>query len=273
MNSRKYLFEFEDLPWFPAILRESMTDYLRYMLTLTNFYAPITITLLQAMDKASALNIVDLCSGGGGPIEIIKKNIEKASGRKIGITLTDKYPNINAYQFIKEKTPAEISYAERSVDAAAVPEDLTGFRTIFSGFHHFDDSFAKAVLQNAADSKAGIGIFDGADRSIFTVLLITLIHPLAFFFLTPFFKPFRWSRILFTYVIPLIPLLTIWDGMVSITRLRSPQELLKLAESTGRNDYTWKAGKQRNRFGLQVAYLVGYPSEKSDRHPPEHGGA
>lgn len=270
MNSRKYLFEFEDLPWFPAILRESMTDYLRYMLSLTNFYAPITVTLMQAMEKTSSQNIIDLCSGGGGPIEIIKKNIEKEAGKKITITLTDKYPNINAYQFIQEKTNAEINYAARSVDAAGVPQDLTGFRTIFSGFHHFDDRFAKAVLQNAVDNNAGIGIFDGADKNVFTILLITFIHPLAFFFLTPFFKPFRLSRILFTYLIPLIPLFTIWDGIVSITRLRSPEELLQLAESTGRNSYTWKAGKKKNRLGFQVAYLVGYPPGKnSDRFLPE----
>jgi hypothetical protein len=264
MNSRKYLFEFEDLPWFPSVLRESMTDYLRYILSLTNFYAPITTKLVQAMEKTASLNIIDLCSGGGGPIEVIKKNIEQEAGKKIRITLTDKYPNTNAYQFIKAKTNAEIDYDPRSVDAAAVPPGLTGFRTIFSGFHHFDDSLAKAVLQNAADNNAGIGIFDGADRNVFTILMITLIHPIAFMFLTPFFKPFRLSRIIFTYLIPLIPLFTIWDGIISITRLRTPDELLQLARSTGHNGYTWEAGRKKNRLGFGVAYLIGYPSEKNN---------
>ena len=32
---------------------------------------------------------------------------------------------------------------------------------------------------------------------------------------TPFVRPFRWSRLLFTYVIPLIPLLVLFDGTVS----------------------------------------------------------
>ena len=65
--------------------------------------------------------------------------------------------------------------------------------------------------------------------------------------LTPFFRPFRLSRLVFTYLLPLIPLTTIWDGVVSILRLYSPAELLALArraDPTGR--LRWQAGTLRH---------------------------
>ncbi|MBC8172783.1 MAG: hypothetical protein H7X71_02655, partial [Chitinophagales bacterium] len=104
-----------------------------------------------------------------------------------------------------------------------------------------------------------IGIFDGGDKNIFIILGIILIHPVIFFLFTPFFKPFRFSRLFFTYIIPVIPLCTIWDGVVSILRLYTPDELLKLAGEADNKNYVWKSGKVKNRFGMHITYLVGYP--------------
>ncbi|RYY70985.1 MAG: class I SAM-dependent methyltransferase [Chitinophagaceae bacterium] len=259
MNSRKFLFEFEDLPWFPTILRESMTDYLRYMFTLTNFYEPITSDIIEAMKEAGSTHILDLCSGGGGPMQIIQRNLESKLGQPVPVTLTDKFPNTAAFQFLADQAGNKISFIPTPVDAAEVPGKLTGFRTIFSGFHHFDDELAKKVLQNAVDNKAGIGIFDGGDKNILTALLIVILHPLAFFFLTPFFRPFKLSRFFFTYILPLVPLFTIWDGIISVTRLRSPKKLLQLFASVDDGNYHYTAGKRRNRWGMRVAFLIAIP--------------
>jgi len=79
---------------------------------------------------------------------------------------------------------------------------------------------------------------------------------------TPFFKPFRFSRLLYTYIIPIIPFCTIWDGIVSIIRLYKPSELLKIAREVDTENYFWEAGKKRSNFGLKVTYLIGYPLTK-----------
>ncbi len=259
MKSSNRIFEFEDLSWFPDTIRLSMTDYLRYVLTIINFYEPVTPLLIEGLLQTSSTQIVDLCSGGGGAIEQIKNNVEQQSNSNIQIVLTDKYPNKSAFEFLAAKTKGSISFSDISVDAADVPAGLKGFRTIFSGFHHFDKSAATSVIKNAVDARSGIGIFDGGDKNIFVILAISLLHPIAFFFLTPFFKPFRFSRIFFTYLIPVIPLCTIWDGMVSITRLHQPTDLLNMAKQVDDKSYTWKAGKVKNKLGMHVAYLIGYP--------------
>jgi hypothetical protein len=238
-----------------------MTDYLRYLITKAGFYLPIVPLIIEGMNRSDANQIIDLCSGGGGAIEQIQNELQLLSETEIKIILTDKYPNTSAFQFLSVKTGGVISFLNTSVDAADVPLTLKGFRTIFSGFHHFDNSFAKAVLKDAVDAKSGIGIFDGGNKNILAILFILIVHPIAFFFFTPFFKPFRFSRIFFTYIIPIIPFCTVWDGIVSIIRLYKPSELLQIAKEVEPHTYHWSSGKKKSKFGLNVTFLVGYPAE------------
>jgi hypothetical protein len=259
MNLRDHVFEFEDLAWFPDTIRESMTDYLRYLITHVNFYQPVIPLIIQGLHQTDSEKIIDLCSGGGGAIEQIQKQLQQQYTGAIKITLTDKFPNKRAFEFLAEKTNGSVSYADTLVDATDVPKSLTGFRTIFSGFHHFNEPTAKLVLKNAVDAKSGIGIFDGGDKNILAILFIILIHPLAFFLFTPFFMPQRFSRYFFTYLIPLIPFCTVWDGIVSIIRLYRHEELLKFALEADSINYHWEAGKVKSKFGMHVTYLIGYP--------------
>lgn len=186
MKLRNYLFEFEDFTWFPNTIRESMTDYLRYLISLVQFYQPIIPLILEGMKKTQTNQIIDLCSGGGGSIEQVFEGMKKQSEKPVNIILTDKFPNISAYTFLEKKSEGGISYSPKSIDASQIPTSLSGFRTIFSGIHHFDEAFTKTVIKDAVDSKAGIGIFDGGDKNILAIFFILIFQPLTFFFLTPF---------------------------------------------------------------------------------------
>lgn len=259
MKLRKYLFEFEDLTWFPDTIRESMTDYLRYLISALKFYGPVTVLIQETLTQTHSNQIIDLCSGGGGAIEQIYICLQKQSVNKIKIIITDKYPNKNAFELLAKKTKNNISFVAGSIDAANVPAALKGIRTLFSSFHHFNKPFAKSVIKNAVESREGICIFDSGNKNIWMALGAIFIHPIVFLFCTPFFKPFRLSRLIFTYLIPIIPFCTIWDGVVSIIRLYTPKEMLELAKEVESENYYWKAGKTKSSFGMQIAWLMGYP--------------
>lgn len=259
---RFQLFEFEDFPWFPDMIRTGGTDFLRYFLITSELYKPAIPLINQTLKDINETKIIDLCSGGGGYIEQVYDEINKISGHEISITLTDKFPNTAAYEFLKEKTNDGINYISVSTDAANVPQELKGFRTMFSAVHHFNPEQVKSVLRNAVENRAAIGFFDGGEKSIFAILGLMMIHPIAFFIFTPFFKPFKISRLFFTYIIPVIPIYTVWDGVVSILRMYTPAELRKIAESLEAGNYIWKSGKTKNRFGIRATYLIGYPKSK-----------
>lgn len=259
---RVHLFEFEDLSWFPDVIRTGGTDFLRYFLITSELYKPIIPLINQTLKKINETKIIDLCSGGGGYIEQVYDEINKISEHKISIILTDKFPNINAYDFLKKKTSEGINYIDGSTDATNVPKDLKGFRTMFSAVHHFQPEQIKSILKNAIANRAAVGFFDGGEKSIFAILGLIIMHPIAFLIFTPFFKPFKISRLFFTYILPLIPIYTVWDGVVSILRMYKPEELRQIAESLQAENYIWISGKTKNRFGISATYLIGYPKDK-----------
>ena len=256
-------FEFEDQPWFPVIIRDSMTDYLRFLFRVSNLYHPVLPVLKNALTKTKTNHVLDLCSGSGGAVETIYENLRNTFDKDIRITLSDLYPCELTYQHLNDKTQGGISGIKTSVDAANVPSDMKNFRTIFSGFHHFEKQKATEVLNNAVKAGAGIAIFDGGNKSLLMILLLIIFHPVLLLLCTPFFRPLRLSRYIFTYLILIIPFCTIWDGIISIIRLYSPDELLQIAQTTGSEKYAWTSGKVRNRFGMNIAYLVGYPSTEN----------
>jgi hypothetical protein len=87
--------------------------------------------------------------------------------------------------------------------------------------------------------------------------------------LTPFMHPFRWSRLLWTYVIPVIPFLLWFDGIMSCLRSYSVPELEGLVAGLPRNDYEWKIGEERcGLVPIAVTYLIGYRN-LNGRKPPE----
>ncbi len=259
MRLRLRLFEFEDLPWFPAPIRAGMMDYLRFMISALGTYRPIAPLLAEGLRRTAQTRVLELGAGAGGGTETVLAALH-ALHQPATITLTDLYPQPAAWADIARRTHGSIGYEPTPVNALAVPAQLGGFRTIFSAFHHFPPAAATALLRDAVRANTGIGVFEGAGKHWAELLLAVSVLPVAQLLLTPFFRPFRLSRLFFTYLVPLIPLCTIWDGVVSVLRMYSPDELLALAHAADpAGTFTWQAGRKRHWWGPQVTYLVGWP--------------
>ncbi|MEH7398502.1 hypothetical protein, partial [Priestia megaterium] len=60
-------------------------------------------------------------------------------------------------------------------------------------------------------------------------------------------------------------LCTIWDGIVSILRVYSPQELEEMTKKDWGKNYTWKTGILHHEEGVgkgEIIYLIGYPNKR-----------
>jgi hypothetical protein len=74
---------------------------------------------------------------------------------------------------------------------------------------------------------------------------------------TPFIRPFRIGRIIFTYLIPVVPLFVWWDGIISSLRTYSIKEMEDLVKSVENNDsFVWEIGRLKSGPGV-VLYLLG----------------
>jgi hypothetical protein len=69
------------------------------------------------------------------------------------------------------------------------------------------------IYIDAVNKKRGIGIFEMQERSLFSILMSILLNPLSTWFLTPFARPFSIDRLFWTYIIPVVPIVFMIDGM------------------------------------------------------------
>lgn len=258
---RIQLFEFTDMPWYPGTFRQMQTDYLQFASTLSSGHTNIVPLIINAMKKAGTTEIIDLCSGGSGPWLNLQKQLSDA-GWPVTVKLTDKFP--------VPKTAAKfqssaITFLPDSVDAMDVPEGLKGMRTMFEGFHHFAPEQAKDILQNAANQRVAIGIFDASIKlpaGLAMLLFSPVITILTYLFATPFIKPRTLPRFVFTYLLPVVPLATCWDGIVSMLRVYSPGEAKKLTEQVKAEGYQWECGTASTSTPVfNFTYIIGYPQE------------
>ncbi len=250
--------EIHEQAWFPKFLRDDVLDGLQSVFRLGKIYDPVASRLAAAVKASGAHRLVDLCSGGGGPwVSMHRALAAQNSGQPLNICLTDKYPNIGAFQSAREASGGAISYCPEPVDATDIPPGLEGFRVLFTSFHHFAPDQAAAILQNAVNNRQGIAVFEAARRRPLSILL-TFLVPLGALFSVPFIRPFRISRLFWTYLIPVIPFVLWFDGILSCLRAYSPAELEQLISGLEANDYKWEIGEVTGRFA-PVTYMLGYP--------------
>jgi hypothetical protein len=252
---RLHLFEIEDQSWCPAVIRDGITDYLQFALNAAKPYARVTPRLADVLRDSGAREVVDLCSGGGGPWATLAHDLEVAQDG-LRVRLTDRFPNVEALERIAARSGGVVTFRTQSVDATNVPPDLTGVRTMFSAFHHFAPDEARAVLADAARARTGIAVFEATHRSM-AAILVTPLAPIAVLLLTPAIRPFKWSRLFWTYLVPVIPIATLFDGIVSCLRTYTPDELRALTASIP--GHRWEAGELRDKGPIPVTYLIGVP--------------
>ncbi len=256
---RVHLIEIHEQSWCPRFIRDGATDCLRVIASLGQQYKNILPRLHQALQASHSERIIDLCSGGGGPWFSLANSLNRLTGRPVEVLLTDLYPNQPLIQRRWLDTP-HLTFAPTPVDVTRVPSSLRGFRTMFTAFHHFQPETGRAILQDAVDQGQGIGLFEQTRRHPLA-LVVMLTLPLIVWLSTPFIRPFRWSRLFWTYVIPVIPAVICFDGCVSCLRTYSPAELRELVAGLDGPAYVWDIGWLPSPLSpIGVTYLIGYPA-------------
>lgn len=256
---RWQLFEFQDLEWFPVSIRDLLTDHLRFCIDKYKAYDEVIFLLKDILVKAKTNKVVDLCSGGAGPWFRLCSEIG-VFDRSVSVTLTDKYPNLGAYSKLQKEYGSALGFCEESVDALNVPATLDGVRTIFTGFHHFPPSSAKKILLNCVESNQPIVIFELTHRSWKNVLF-TPLSLLRFLYIGIQIRPLKFSRIFWTFIIPLMPLCNTWDYLVSTLRTYSKNELAEFVSEIDSANFEWEIGDMKVSNGLTITYLTGCPTD------------
>jgi hypothetical protein len=212
-------------------------------------------------------DIVDLCSGGGGPLGVLAPRCAERLNVDLCVTLTDLFPNLDAFKQAQAASNGLIRFRSESISAMDCPEELNGFRTIFTALHHFQPDDVKRILSDAASKGVPIGVFEFTERNILSTALSLVQALISAFLITPFLGRMTLSRFTFTYIIPIAPLFLAWDGFVSSLRTYSPKELGAITSQIDCHAYKWESGKMAAGGTIvprNITYLFGVPFDKSE---------
>jgi hypothetical protein len=278
--ARLHLFELEDLPGFPRRLRDGLTDFLRVYHVIGGTADAAAPFVRRLLEETGETTVVDLASGGGGPARSLPRALARLGVPGVTCVLTDRYPNLPALRRAVASTPG-LAAREESVDATRVPEDLVGVRTLFASFHHFRPAEARRILADCVARGRAIGVFEFTSRTP-AALAMVLLTPVVQLLTAPLQRPFRWDRLVFTYLVPALPAAIAFDGLVSCLRSYSPDELRELARDLGGDMYRFEIGTTRlHPFGLPMTFVLGVPARvagaRRERGPavvaPARGGS
>ena len=225
---RFQFFEFCDQPWISGWMREGFMDCLSVLYAVSKPYKPYK-TEFRTIAKQGP--ICNLATGAGESIKFFLEDLKNNPPQKpIKIIGSDLYPNVEAYKRLKEEYPF-FDYSAEPVNAFnAQAEENTAY-TIFTAFHHFKPIDAAHVIRNCLSNAESLTIFELSTRhNIFNFLIL----PISFLggMLTPFLiRKYDWRIILCSTILPIIPFMYTWDGMVSNFRSYTKEELKELANS------------------------------------------
>lgn len=218
----------------------------------------------EVREKVEFSQIVDLGSGSGGPmIDVVQQlNASENVTSQIDLLLTDKYPNHKFIDLINGRSIPNVRYSKKPVDARDISQMPAGLKTMIASFHHMKPKVAKQILQSAEESKEPILIYEIAENNV-PVILWVLLLPISLMililmviFMTPFVKPLRLSQIVFTYIIPIIPIVYAWDGQASIMRTYTKNDVLSLINESEDSSYQWEVASAKKKNGKQAGYYI-----------------
>lgn len=225
---RKQITQIINTSWCPKFIKKLVAEFLSWFVVKVNATKPFIPLIESMVNDAHSNQIINIDFNIGAGIESVKP-------------------------YLKEDIQI------KSIPISHFNTDTKGVYLFLNSFHQLNVKQAKEILSQIVNSKNPVVIVEGNNDSLWQVVGMTVFVPLTTLLTAPFVKPFRLTRLLFTYIIPVLPLIITIDGCIALLKLYNPKDLLELTSSINAPKYEWKAGKNDNGRGGKIIYLTGKP--------------
>ncbi|MGB5244612.1 MAG: hypothetical protein WBN50_13410 [Lutimonas sp.] len=223
---RKQAPQISNSKWFPNFLTRCVHEFMTWFVIKVNAAKPFIPLIEEGLQHAERIVVINKKCGAG--FETVDRLLDEKIKRVF-------------------------------VDADNFTASEEGLYLSVNSFHQFTLDEAKDILQQIAENKQPVVVVEGNNDSLWQVFGMTVIVPLTVLLTAPFVKPFRFVRIIFTYILPVLPFVTFFDGFMALFKLYAPKDLDELTTSIKTEGYSWRTGKLDNGRGGKIIYLIGYP--------------
>lgn len=233
---RFHLYEFCDQPWLKGWMREAFMDCLGMIYKVARPYHKFSDDIVSVLGQRK--QIIDLATGSGESVSFFLRFLKNRPDLSdIKVVGTDLFPNQDALTDLEQKYP-NFAFRRDSVNAfSEVLESTPCVYTIFTAFHHFGVDEAVCLIRSRVSSGSDLLVFELNERHNLLKYVWCLVGG-PVFMLTPFLaRKWRWQKFVFSTLLPIIPLMLAYDGVISNLRTYSEvelEELARLASPEGR---------------------------------------
>eukprot|EP01084_Bolivina_argentea_P132321 233519_1 len=264
-TNRIHFIEIIDEWWCPPIFHEFLTRMLYEFVWKKMFGTKVAFEIEKIVKNNKCEIILDLCSGCGGPSEIINTmiNSKRDKKNKILTILTDLYPEYDSWSQICDNN-TNITYNKESINAAnmnvnqltlyknnSIIKNKTIIRTLCGSFHHFKPDLCTEIFYDGFINDNIVIICDPWSNKSFSsflrkFIIINVMSHIGLFLVIKFWL-FRSKLNINKRIIKCILLITLWpifvfgtnhDQSITEARLYSDYQIQNMAQ---------KAAKQANK--------------------------
>ncbi|MEM6378426.1 MAG: hypothetical protein AAF705_09440 [Bacteroidota bacterium] len=223
---RKQITQIINTKWCPQHLKILIAEFLSWFVVKVNATKPFVPVIEDTLENSGYKNIINIDLKIGAGIESLAQFLN---------------PEISI---------SNVPYPEFSADRK-------GLYLFANGFHQLPEKEAAKVLKTIAENGHPVVVVEGNNDSLWQIVGMTVFVPLTVLLTAPFVKPFRFSRIFFTYLFPVLPIIILVDGCLALLKLYNPKDLLELTVALKVPNFQWTAGKNDNNRGGKIIYLTG----------------
>jgi hypothetical protein len=230
----RYHFELCERPELPGWFRQDIFASLGWIQSTFGLKGVLENTVPEIVQAACANKIFELGSGSGDGIAHVARSV----GPDVEVMATDLFPNPDMW---RERLSgiSNASYCDQPVSFENYHEVLDRHQLggnivlLVAAFHHVPTDQARVFLERAAQKKAHVLIIEPLSRTAKGLALGGLAA------IPSFAAPFaaknlpmkqRLRSFAMHWLLPLIPLSLMHDGMISALRQRTTDEMKELAK-------------------------------------------
>tara|TARA_Y100000780_G_scaffold196518_2_gene186634 strand:+ start:142267 stop:143058 length:792 start_codon:yes stop_codon:yes gene_type:complete len=222
-------FEFGDLSSVPAFYHQFLREFMSKIYFVFGIHKLWRKEISEFVERQGAESIHDPCAGSGYVNQLIFESLDKNLGAKFYLSdlMTDESP-----EFAKQINSLgyqDLKFAEESIDLLKIEASKQMPKMFVNSFHHFNNEQVKEILKNTLGQGKEILVLEYCRKtpdSLVSMLFGGVLSLLFFPFVVE--KKFIIPSFIFTYLIPIIPFMLVWDGIVSCLRTHTISSLKQI---------------------------------------------
>ncbi|MEM6698911.1 MAG: hypothetical protein AAF806_17240 [Bacteroidota bacterium] len=226
---RKQVPQLINQAWFPSFLRNCIHEFMTWFVNKIGAAKPFLPVIEKGLLHSKTKKIINIDSQVGAGFETLEPHLPE---------------NVEIVNIPLEQLAAE----------------QEGLYVQVNAFHQLSVVEARKLLTKISENGQPLAIVEGNNDSLWQVVGMTIFVPLTIILTAPFVKPFRIGRLVFTYLLPILPFVTFLDGFLALFKLYAPKDLDELVSTVNTTAYEWESGKMDNGRGGKIIYLLGFPT-------------